>query len=211
MAAAGNFLTGMPGEFTQLPLYNQQQQGAQNNLLSQIAPLLQKNQQNGFAPIAQRAQTNFQTQTIPTIAERFVGSKGSGAYRYALQNAGRELNEGLAALESQYNLKQGDQLTNLLGLLLRPQNENIYHPAEPGALSGISQGFGQGLGNAAGEGQFGSGLGALAGGALGSFGGPIGTAIGGAAGGGLELLLRWLLNRGQGGQQQETGAGGATV
>lgn len=198
MAAAGNFLTGTPGQFAQLPIYNPQQLGIQNNLLSNTASLLQKNQQNGFAPIAQRAQTNFQTQTLPTIAERFAGSKSSSAYKYALQNAGRELTEGLAALESQYNLRQNDQLTNLLGLLLRPQNENIYHPAEPGALQGISQGIGQGLGNAASEGQFGSGLGALAGGALGSsFGGPVGTAIGGAAGSGLEMLLRWLWNKSQ--------------
>src|SRR5271165_1874655 len=195
MAAAGNFLTGTPGEFKQLPIYNQQQQGVQNNLLSQLQPLLQQNLQGGFGPIAQRAKTNFQTQTIPTIAERFAstGSQGSGSYKYALQNAGTQLDEGLAALESQYNLQQGGQLQNLLGLLLQPQNENIYHPQEQGALAGVSQGFGQGVGSAYGRGELGSGIGALAGGALGSFGGLVGTAAGSAAGGGLEMLIRWLV------------------
>lgn len=193
-----SFFTGEPGKFQQLPRFSAQQQGLQNNILNQLPGMLNQvgnnNNANSFAPIAQKARTQFNTQTIPGIAERFTamgGGLSDSGFQTTLGQAGAGLEESLAALESQHGLaQQGQQqnlLLNLLGLGFQPQNENIYMPDQPGFLHGAASGFGQGLGS-------------IGGGALAGFatGGPAGAAAG--AGGG---FLQWLLSKFGGGSQQQ--------
>ena len=164
---AGDLFLGAPGQHNQFGLNTpQQSQFLNQNILSILPQLLQQSQQqtqNGFGPIGQKARTQFNTQTIPSLAERFTamgGGQNSSAFQGALGQAGAGLEESLGALESQYNLQQGGQqqnlLLSLLGLFLRPQFENTYTPAGQGIFHGLSQGVGQGLGGlgAAATGKF---------------------------------------------------------
>jgi hypothetical protein len=94
-----------------------------------------------FGPVEQRARTQFQTQTVPTLAERFTSMGGSGgaqrssAFRGAMMGAGADLESQLANLRYQYGLP-------MLQLGLQPQFESIYRPSQPGAM----QSFGSALG-----------------------------------------------------------------
>jgi len=156
-----NFFVGTPGQLMQLNRFTPQQQNLQNQSIQQLMGLLQNNQsgQQGFnfAPIAQQARTNFQTQTVPMLAERFASlgsNRRSSGLEGTLGAAGAGLEEGLASLESKYNLaaqgQQGQQRQQLLSLLLslalQPSFESAYRPATPGLLGGLAGGVGQGLG-----------------------------------------------------------------
>ncbi len=131
-----------------------------SQLGSQASGLLQNNKQFSFDPIAQKARSNFQSQTIPSIAERFTslgnGAQNSSAFQGALTGAGQNLDESLAALESQFGLQQqgqnNQQLMSLLSLLLQPQYENAYFPGQPGLLQGLAGAGGQALGSLGGYG-----------------------------------------------------------
>jgi len=149
---AKNFLVGSPGQLEQLPRLNPQQLQLQSrigNTASNMLGSLGQNQFN-FEPIAQQARTNFQTKTIPSIANRFaaLGAQGSGAYQHALGSAGAGLEEGLAALQAKYGLAQSGQqqqlLLSLLAQALQPQNENIYSPGQGGLLQALFPAIGQG-------------------------------------------------------------------
>jgi hypothetical protein len=137
---AKNLLVGSPGHTELSPKLNPQQQQLQSLAGTQASSLLQNLGQNkfNFAPIAQQARTNFQTKTIPSIANRFagLGAQGSGAYQHALGSAGAGLEEGLAALQAKYDFAQGGQdqqlLLALLSQALQPQQDNIYYPAQGG-------------------------------------------------------------------------------
>lgn len=134
----GNFFTGYPSHITQIPTKTNQQMDLMN-MLGQIGLRGIQNNQNGFAPIEQKARTNFAQQTIPGIAERFssLGAQNSSAFGQQLGAAGAGLNEGLAGLESQYNLGQQEMFKNLAQLGLGDQFQNQYHQAEPGLLQKI--------------------------------------------------------------------------
>jgi hypothetical protein len=93
--------------------------------------------QFSFAPIANQQLERFNTQTIPSLAERFTAmgnGQRSSAFQGALGNAGRFLGNDLAALQSQYGLQQQGNLQNLLQLGLTPQFENIVNPAGKGII-----------------------------------------------------------------------------
>jgi hypothetical protein len=147
-----NNIFGTQGQFKQAPRFTPQQSGVLNqNVLPAIAPLLQQLQQRqgqGFEPIAQKARSQFNTQTIPSLAERFtsLGGQRSSAFQGALGSAGAGLDESLAALGSQYeNQQQGQQqqlLMALLGLGLQPQFENTFQPGTPGLLNNLFGGGG---------------------------------------------------------------------
>lgn len=150
-----DFLLGSKGGFSQLPRLTQQQQGLTQGAgagANQLLQLLLNNLINGqggigggFAPIAQRARTQFEQQTIPSIAERFTsmgaGAQSSPAFAQLLGQAGAGLEEGLAAQEAQYGLQQQNLLQSLLGNLftagLTPQFENVYKQSQPGFLQSI--------------------------------------------------------------------------
>lgn len=151
-----DFFLGSDPRIQQAPRLSTQQLGLQNQGIGNLMQLLQGGQggmpggaPGNFAPIAQKARTQFQTQTIPGLAERFtsMGNQRSGAFQAALGNAGAGLEEGLAAQESQYGLQQNAQLQNLMKILLgissQPGFENIIFGGQPGAFQGASQGAGQ--------------------------------------------------------------------
>lgn len=175
------------GKLAQVPRYTPQQQNVLNSLLQRGLSGIES---SSFEPIEQRARQQFQTQTIPSLAERFTSAGGgqrSSAFQGALGQAGADLESQLAAYRSQFGNQQGLQL---LGLGLQPQFENILQPENQGFLSSLLGSAGQGLGS----------LGTLYGAnQLGLLGGGAGAATGAtqAAGGGLSSLLG--------------GAGGATA
>lgn len=65
----------------------------------------------GFGPIEQLARSNFQTQTIPSIAERFagLGALSSSGFQQQLGRAAVDLERELAALRSQYGAQERGQ------------------------------------------------------------------------------------------------------
>lgn len=128
-----NMFAGYEAKNQQVPTKSPQQIDIMNQLAQLGMQGIQKNQ-NGFNPIAQQARSNFAQQTIPGIAERFsaLGAQNSSAFGQQLGAAGAGLNEGLAGLESQYNLGQQGLYQDLLGLGLGDQFQNQYHPAEAG-------------------------------------------------------------------------------
>lgn len=163
----GDFFVGAPGMHGQFGLTTpQQSQFLNQDILSILPQLLQQTTQRtqgGFEPIRQAATNRFNTETIPSLAERFTAmgnNRNSSGFQGALGSAGAGLQQNLAALESQYNLQQGGQAQNLLlsllGLFLRPQFENTYTPAGQGLFHRLAQGVGQGVGGlgAAAAGKF---------------------------------------------------------
>ena len=83
---------GTPARTEQTPVLNQGQQGLQNQSIQQLMQILGQGG-GSFAPIEQQARNNFNTQTIPSLAERFqsIGGQGTGnssAFQGALGAAG---------------------------------------------------------------------------------------------------------------------------
>jgi hypothetical protein len=164
---ANNFLFGSGPQTQQLQRFTPQQTNALNSLLSQSMSGLQalQNQPNqqkfDFAPIANQARTQFNTQTVPSLAERFTAlgnGQRSSAFQGALGQAASGLEGNLAALQQQYGLQnrsldlqqQGMQqnlLQNLLGISLTPQYETVYQPQQQGFLGTAGAGLAQGLGS----------------------------------------------------------------
>lgn len=134
LPGAKNFLFGKKERTKRIQRFSPEQQDIMNRLLS-------LGMQN-FDPTAveNRARQQFQTQTAPSLAERFTsmgpaGSQGgqrSSAFMPAMFGAGADLESQLAALR--YGLG-GQQL----GFGLQPQFESIYQPSRPGALESGGQ------------------------------------------------------------------------
>lgn len=183
-------LFGKNERVQQLPLQTQQQQGLQNQAIGGAGNLISQLLSNkfDFSPIEQQARTNFQTKTIPGLAERFsgmgTGGQRSGAFRAAIGNAGSNFEQGLAALKSQYDLQQQGQQQNLLQMLLglggQQSFQNVVRPESYGLLGQLL-----GTGSQAAANYLplllagltgGSSLGATGLGALGSFGNSGGSA-----------------------------------
>lgn len=156
--------TNLPRGYTGIPLGTEQQRNigsmAGNQALQLLQQLSQQQMQRqqtpfDFAPIAQQARSQFQQQTIPSIAERFtsMGGYGTGAlsspaFASQLGAAGAGLEQGLAALQSQYGLQQqelgqGQQrldqnlLQMLLGLSQEPQFGLYRQPQQPSMFSSL--------------------------------------------------------------------------
>lgn len=131
----GLFGGGSEGGVNQAPRFNPQQQQALALLLGQGSAGLQ-NPYAGFAPIAQQARNQFNQQTIPSLAERFTSmgnaSLSSPAFASQLGQAGAGLEEALAALQSQYGMKNQQNALSLLALGLSPSFENFYQRSQPG-------------------------------------------------------------------------------
>jgi hypothetical protein len=135
-----DFFSGRPAQLAQINKFNPQQQNALSSLLGQASQGM-KNPYQGFEPIEARARSQFQKNTIPGIAERFTSlgdnAISSGAFASQLGEAGAGLEEGLAALRSQYGLQNRGQLLRELGLGLTPENENFYQPREEGGWESL--------------------------------------------------------------------------
>ena len=104
----------------------------------------------GFRPIREQALQEFQERIVPSLAERFASPEmqRTGAFRQALGRSATDLESALAGLESQYNLRQQQQLQNLLQLGLTPRYETAYQEAPMGFLQSAGRGILSGLGRA---------------------------------------------------------------
>ena len=156
MPSFREIMMGSPQRVTQAPTRSVQQMAGQDQLLSQSLQGLSGNKFD-FAPIAQQARTQFQQKTIPTILDRFSQGRHSGALAGALSEAGAGLDEGLAGMESKYNLQQQGLLKNMAQLGLGSNFENLVNPATSGLLQKLlPQLLGMGgdvLGQSMGEGD----------------------------------------------------------
>ena len=132
----GSFFLGKKARTQQFSPYSKDIQGLLNSNLMQG---LQGMNRFDFAPIEQAARTQFNTKTIPSLAERFTsmgeGAQRSSAFQGALGQAGAGLEEQLAAMKQNYNLQQQNQLMNMLGL---SRMENMYQPSQPGFLESMA-------------------------------------------------------------------------
>lgn len=138
------------------PAQQQLQQGAIQQALSLLPQVAQQKGVN-FAPIAQKARTQFYQNTIPSIAERFTalggGARNSSGFTQALGSAGAGLEESLASMQAQYDFQNQQQMQNLLGTLLssglgREQFENLVSQRQPGFLESLLASLVPGLGGA---------------------------------------------------------------
>lgn len=115
-------LFGSSGKERQFQNFTPEQQAALDQLLKQ--GLLDSN----FSGIENLARQNFQSQTIPSIAERFTamgGGQRSSAFQGALGSAGSALESQLGALRNQAGLQK-------LQLGLTPRFQTAYTPRQPG-------------------------------------------------------------------------------
>ena len=128
-----------------------------------------QNPQQGFAPIAQQARSQFETQTLPSLVEQFTAGAPSGerssAFAGALGSAGAGLEENLASMGAQYGQRQQGLSQNLLGIGLRPQNEYMYEPEGQSGIMQLLQMLAKGAG--------GAGAGFMMGGPAGAVGGGL--------------------------------------
>jgi len=134
--APGATTLGTEGGYQTSPnLYSPEQQNVLNYLLSQGKSQLE-NPYGGFEPIEQQARSKFQSESLPSIAERFSALGGSDT-RYSsdltgsLAGAQSEFDQGIAALRAQYGLENQGRALDLLRMGLTPQTEQHYFPAQP--------------------------------------------------------------------------------
>ncbi len=137
----GSFLFGRQDKINQIPTVTPEVSQALQQLLQQGLGNVIGQQTNSFAPIEQQARTQFNQQTVPSIAERFsgLGAQGSSAFSQRLGQAGAGLEENLKARQQQQGLQQ-------IGLGLTPQFENIHTPGSSGLISSLFGPALQGLG-----------------------------------------------------------------
>lgn len=155
----GSFLFGSGPTTQQFNRFAPNQQQLQNQSINQALSLLgqvgQPISTQGFEPIAQQARQQFQTQTVPTLAERFTamgGGQRSSAFPAALGSAGAQLESNLGALGAQYGLQERGQqqqlLSQLLGYGLTPSYETVHSEGQPGFLQSVLSPLAGGLGQA---------------------------------------------------------------
>ena len=122
---------------TQVPTLDPQQLARQQQS-GQMAMQGLQDPMAGFAPIAQQARSQFQTQTMPSLAERFTsfgqGGQRSSDFMGAMAGAGSDLEESLASMASQYSLQNRGLLQQLLGMSQQSHFGNIYQPEQAGGM-----------------------------------------------------------------------------
>ncbi len=132
----GSFLGGQPAYTQQLPRF----QPGQQDIMGQLAQM--GLQGFDFPGMQQRAEQQFQQQTVPGIAGQFTGATGGALSSPSLMG---QLGEGGAGLQANLQDMQMKYLAPLLEMGLQPSFENIYVPQAPGAGQAIGQGLGQAL------------------------------------------------------------------
>lgn len=134
---AGGFFSGTGPSIQTAPTVGRNQGQGIDQLLQMGLQGLQ-NPYQGFQPIEQRARSQFAQQGIPSLAERFTSMGNnkltSPAFVGQLGSAQAGLEEGLAALRSQYGLQSQGQNLNLAQLGLTPQFQNYQMQGQPGFL-----------------------------------------------------------------------------
>lgn len=142
-----NLITGSPAQTQTTPRFSPLQEQAQNQALQQLMHLIGNQGRpdySAFEPIEQRARQQFQTQTIPGLAERFTalgGGQRSSAFQGALGQSGADLESQLAALRSQYGVQQQqlgqNRLTSLANIGFQQPFETQYLAGQPGLLQNL--------------------------------------------------------------------------
>lgn len=123
---------GLPQGALQIPKFNPQTMEGLQQLLDMGLQGWQQNQPN-FGPIRDKALADFQSNVIPSIAERFAGtSRRSSGLEGALGAAGAGLSRDLGALEQGFGQQNRNQLLQLLQLGTQPQYDNAYKTRQPG-------------------------------------------------------------------------------
>lgn len=159
----GGFWSRKPAQVTSVGKFNPQQSQGFSQILQQALAGLQ-NPTKGFEPIAQQARTQFHSQTVPTIAERFQSitpnssDRSSSGLIGSLGAAGAGLEQGLSALQSQYGLQQQGLSQQLAQLGLTEQSDNIFQPEQSSGIENLLMAL---IGGGGQGGQGGGGLGAL--------------------------------------------------
>ncbi len=155
--------SGDQGGFKEGPnKFNPDQQKALKSILQQGQSNLQ-NPYQGFEPIEQKARTQFQSQSLPGLAERFTtlggsDTRGSSDFAGMLSGAQSEFDQGLAALRAQYGQQNQDTALRQLELGLTPQTEHYYTGSQSGTGQQLFQTGSSALGNYfSGGGSFGGG------------------------------------------------------
>ena len=149
----GSFFRAAPSQILSMSPYNNQQSQMLDQLLSQGSQgLSQANM--GYEPIRKRIMSEFQSQVIPSIAERFAsmgeGSMGSSAFRGALEGGYGDLAERLSGLGTQYNQQMAPLYLQMMQQGLQPREEQMFLPGQQGSsfaniLSSILGGAAQGV------------------------------------------------------------------
>lgn len=178
-----NWFSGNPEMFRQAPKYSPQIQQSVNDLLSQGFQNLQ-NPYQGFENIANQAENQYNTQTIPSIAERFAavpGGQRSSAFQAALGGSGEDFQRGLAAMKEGFGQQNRQQALGQIGFGLQNQPEFMYSPKQRGWLEGL-------LGPLLGGGNYQGAMGGQGQAGLGSF---LQNSYGGQSEG-LQQILKFL-------------------
>ena len=171
-SAAGKYFLGEQEQFNRTPTQTPQGMSYLDQLL-QSAGRGAQNPQAGFAPIAQEEIRRVNEEFIPGLSERFtsLGGFGSGglsspAFTQQLRGTESDLASRLAAMSSEYGLKNRAQSLQEGQVGLTPQFETQFRPGGQGAIQQVLQllapalqsaagGFGKQLGQFAGNKAFG--------------------------------------------------------
>lgn len=183
VGAIGGYLS--PGEkdkFKQIQRLTPEQQAFQSSILQQLQGMggaggnlslsnqylqsLLKGGPQAFNQFSQPYRQQFESQTIPRLAERFAGMGGglgggiggSSGFGQAIGGAGTQFESNLAQMYEQMRMQAAQQSMNQYNQLAQfgfiPSFETAYQPgtlgfggsALPGMMQGIGQGYGQNLG-----------------------------------------------------------------
>ncbi len=149
MAGFFDSLFGSAPKLQQLERFKPQQQQLQNQAINAFNPLLQNvTQPTDISGITGQARRQFNTETIPSLAERFRGlgsysPEMSSNFTGALGGAGAGLESSLASLESQVGLQDKGRQQQLLGLLanlgMQPSFEYYRDQGQPGFFGTAQQ------------------------------------------------------------------------
>ena len=142
-----NFFTGSKGGWGQQPTVTPEQGGALSQMLQQAMGGLSSNKFD-FAPIEQKARSDFQSKTLPGIRELFEGmgsGERSSAFNPAMASAGADLESNLASMRQYHGQQEKNSLMQMLQMSMHPQFENYYKQGQPGFLHSIMGPMGQGL------------------------------------------------------------------
>ncbi len=134
-----NWFSGNPEMFRQMPKYSPEIQGNINDLLQQGFQGLQ-NPYKGFENISNEARNTFDTQTLPSIAERFTGMGGgqrSSAFQSAAGGAGADLERSLAAMKEGFGQQNRQSMLQQIGFGLQNQPEFAHTPKQQGWLESL--------------------------------------------------------------------------
>ena len=129
-----SFFMGTPEGIQLFQRFTPEQQSAFSQLLQGGLQGLQ-NPHQGFEDIANEANKNFQSNTIPSILQQFAangGNKNSSGLQGALGAAGAQLQGGLAAMKQQFGDTNRRTALAQTGLGLQPQFESVLRPKQAG-------------------------------------------------------------------------------